>query len=92
MFLLLLPWLLASEEESNGKSPSLSSLSLHIPLVGGGSFLVLTWLLLLAEIDGASPQAHEAFGSILIGMLAAGLLIYSLRKAPEYQRRITLIF
>ena len=91
MFLLLLPWLLASEEESNGKSPSLSSVSLHIPLVGGGSFLVLTWLLLLAEIDGASPQAHEAFGSILIGMLAAGLLIYSLRKAPEYQRRIILI-
>ena len=91
MFLLLLPWLLASEEESNGKSPSLSSLSLHIPLVGGGSFLVLTWLLLLAEIDGASPQAHEAFGSILIGMLAAGLLIYSLRKASEYQRRIILI-
>ena len=91
MFLLLLPWLLASEEESNVKSPSLSSLSLHIPLAGGGSFLVLTWLLLLAEIDGASPQAHEAFGSILIGMLAAGLLIYSLRKAPEYQRRTILI-
>ena len=91
MFLLLLPWLLASEEESNGKSPSLSSVSLHIPLVGGGSFLVLTWLLLLAEIDGASPQAHEAFGSILIAMLAAGLLIYSLRKASEYQRRIILI-
>ncbi|MBJ61542.1 MAG: hypothetical protein CMB54_06495 [Euryarchaeota archaeon] len=91
MFLLLLPWLLASEEESNGNSLSLSSMSLHVPLVGGGSFLVLTWLLLLAEIDGSSPQAHEAFGSILIGMLAAGLLIYSLRKAPEYQRRIILI-
>ena len=90
-FLLLLPWLLASEEESNVKSPSLSSLSLHVPLVGGGSFLVLTWLLLLAEIDGASPQAHEAFRSILIGMLAAGLLIYSLEKAPEYQRRTILI-
>ena len=28
---------------------------------------------------------------ILIAMLAAGLLIYSLRKAPEYQRRIILI-
>ena len=91
MVLLLLPWLLAPEDESVGKAPSLSSLSLHVPLVGGGSFLVLTWLLLLAEIDGASPQAHEAFGSILIGMLAAGLLIYSLRKAPEYQRRIVLI-
>ena len=91
MFLLLLPWLLASEEESNRKPLSLSSISLHVPLVGGGSFLVLTWLLLLAEIDGSSPQAHEAFGSILIGMLAAGLLIYSLRKAPEYQRRIILI-
>ena len=91
MFLLLLPWLLAPEDKPGGRIPSLSSISLHVPLVGGGSFLVLTWLLLLAEIDGASPQAHEAFGSILIGMLAAALLIYSLRKAPTYQRRIILI-
>ena len=86
MFLLLLPWLLGSEEDSEGESPSLSKLALHVPLAGGGSFLVLTWLLLLAEIDGSSPEAHEAFGSILIGLLSAALLIYSLRSASKFQR------
>ena len=91
MFLLLLPWLLASEEESNVKSPIIVIIIITYSVSWWGIFLVLTWLLLLAEIDGASPQAHEAFGSILIGMLAAGLLIYSLRKAPEYQRRTILI-
>jgi len=89
--LLLLPWLLASEEETNQKKLSLSSLVLHIPLAGGGSFLVLTWLLLLAEIDGSSPEAHEAFGSILIAILASGLLIYSLRRASKFQRISILI-
>jgi len=91
MLLLLLPWLLASEEETNQKKLSLSSLVLHIPLAGGGSFLVLTWLLLLAEIDGSSPEAHEAFGSILIAILASGLLIYSLRRASKFQRISILI-
>ena len=90
MLLLLLPWLLAPEESSNKKTVTLSTMTLHIPLVGGGSFLVLTWLLLLAEIDGSSPEAHEAFGSILIGMLAAGLLIYSLRRASKLHRWLIL--
>ncbi len=91
MLLLLLPWLLAPEEESNFNTPSLSYFSLHVPLVGGGSFLVLTWLLLLAEIDGSSPEAHEAFGSILIAILASALLIYSLRRGSKVHRRTILI-
>ncbi|MDP6856282.1 MAG: cytochrome c biogenesis protein CcsA [Candidatus Thalassarchaeaceae archaeon] len=90
MFLLLLPWLLAPEEDKAEQFPSLSKLALHVPLAGGGSFLVLTWLLLLAEIDGSSPEAHEAFGSILIGLLSAALLIYSLRSATKFQRRAIL--
>lgn len=91
MLLLLLPWLLAPEEESNFNTPSLSYFSLHVPLVGGGSFLVLTWLLLLAEIDGSSPEAHEAFGSILIAILASALLIYSLRRGSKVHRWTILI-
>ncbi len=91
MLLLLLPWLLAPEEESNFNTHSLSYFSLHVPLVGGGSFLVLTWLLLLAEIDGSSPEAHEAFGSILIAILASALLIYSLRRGSKVHRWTILI-
>ena len=79
------------EEESNFNTPSLSYFSLHVPLVGGGSFLVLTWLLLLAEIDGSSPEAHEAFGSILIAILASALLIYSLRRGSKVHRWTILI-
>ena len=91
MSLLLLPWLLASDEDTNVITPSLSRFTLYVPLAGGGSFLILTWLLLLAEIDGSSPEAHEAFGSILIALLSSALLIYSLRRASKFQRWATLI-
>ncbi|DAC26999.1 MAG TPA: cytochrome c biogenesis protein CcsA [Candidatus Thalassarchaeaceae archaeon] len=86
MLLFLLPWLLAPEEDTLPQRPNIRRLSLFVPLAGGGSFLLLTWLLLLAEIDGPSPEAHEAFGAILIGLLAAGILTYSLRRSSERQR------
>ena len=92
MLLFLLPWLLAPEEDTLPQRPNVRRLSLFVPLAGGGSFLLLTWLLLLAEIDGPSPEAHEAFGAILIGLLAAGILTYSLRRSSERQRWFVLGF
>ncbi|MBD19175.1 MAG: hypothetical protein CMB13_06040 [Euryarchaeota archaeon] len=86
MLLFLLPWLLAPEDEAPSRRPNIRRLTLFIPLAGGGAFLLLTWLLLLAEIDGPSPEAHEAFGAILLGLLAAGLLSYSLRRSSVKQR------
>ena len=92
MLFFLLPWLLAPEEDASTQRLNVRRLTLFVPLAGGGAFLLLTWLLLLAEIDGPSPEAHEAFGAILIGLLAAGLLTYSLRRSSEKQRWYVLGF
>ncbi len=92
MLLFLLPWLLAPDEDTPNQRPNIRRLTLFVPLAGGGSFLLLTWLLLLAEIDGPSPEAHEAFGAILLGLLAAGLLSYSLRRSSAKQRWYVLGF
>ncbi len=87
MALFLAPWVLLGPEPDGGSPPRPFSppnpfkLLYWVPLAGGGSFLLLTWLLLLSEIDGASLPAHETYGAPLIALLAAGLTVYSLRKA-----------
>jgi len=52
-------------------------LARYTPVVIGAIFLTLTWMLMLASIDGASLGMHEMFGSPLILIVAAGLATYS---------------
>jgi hypothetical protein len=61
--------------------PNLTRLIFWLPMAAGGAFLIITWLLLLSEIDGASLAAHEMYGAPLIALAAAGLILYSLRRA-----------
>ena len=53
---------------------------LWVPLAVGAPFLLLTWLLLLAEVDGANLEWHEIFGLPLLCLAALGLTVYSWRK------------
>jgi len=53
---------------------------LWIPLAIGAPFLLLTWLLLLAEVDGANLVWHEIFGLPLLCLVALGLMVYSWHK------------
>ena len=61
--------------------PNLTRLIFWLPMTAGGAFIAITWLLLLSEIDGASLAAHEMYGAPLIALIAAGLILYSLRRA-----------
>ena len=78
MLLFLLPWLLAPEDEAPLNDQIFVKLTLFVTREVEPSST--TWLLLLAEIDGPSPEAHEAFGAF-IGFVNAGLLSYSLRRS-----------
>ncbi|MEC8927347.1 MAG: hypothetical protein VYB17_03725, partial [Candidatus Thermoplasmatota archaeon] len=53
------------------------------PLAIGAPFLLLTWLLLLAEVDGTNLAWHEIFGLPLLCLAALGLTVYSWRKVVE---------
>lgn len=53
---------------------------LWVPLAIGAPFLLLTWMLLLAEVDGTNLAWHEIFGLPLLCLSALGLMIYSWRK------------
>ena len=56
---------------------------LWVPLAIGAPFLLLTWLLLLAEVDGTNLAWHEIFGLPLLCLAALGLMVYSWRKVVE---------
>ena len=58
-------------------------LVLWIPLAVGSPFLLLTWLLLLAEVDGTNLAWHEIFGLPLLCLVALGLMVYSWRKVVK---------
>ena len=58
-------------------------LVLWTPLAVGTPFLLLTWLLLLAEVDGTNLAWHEIFGLPLLCLSALGLTIYSWRKVVK---------
>jgi len=52
-------------------------LALYTPIMIGAIFLSLTWMLMIASIDGASLAMHEMFGGPLILLVAAALATYS---------------
>ena len=58
-------------------------IAVWVPLAIGAPFLLLTWLLLLAEVDGTNLAWHEIFGLPLLCMAALGLTVYSWRKVVE---------
>ena len=58
---------------------------LWVPLAIGAPFLLLTWMLLLAEVDGTNLAWHEIFGLPLLCLSALGLMIYSWRKVVNPQ-------
>ena len=60
-------------------------LALWAPLVVGGAFLLLTWLILLGSIDGARFGEHEALGApfVLLGSLALATYAWKGRVTPR---------
>ena len=69
------------------------NVALWVPLAIGAPFLLLTWLLLLAEVDGTNLAWHEIFGLPLLCLAALGLTVYSWRKVvnPEFIPSILLL-
>ncbi|MDG1524954.1 MAG: cytochrome c biogenesis protein CcsA [Candidatus Thalassarchaeaceae archaeon] len=65
-------------------------LVLWVPMAVGAPFLLLTWLLLLAEVDGTNMAWHEIFGLPLLCLSSIGLTVYSWRKVvkPHYVPRL----
>ena len=94
MLIFLLPmFLMADQEEpplnlTDGRWQQ--RVVLWVPLAVGAPFLLLTWMLLLAEVDGTNLAWHEIFGLPLLCLSALGLMIYSWRKvvAPHLVPRL----
>mgnify|MGYP002844310508 CR=1 FL=1 len=57
--------------------------ALWTPLAVGAPYLLLTWLLLLAEVDGTNLPAHEIYGLPILCLSAIGLTVYSWRKVVD---------
>jgi cytochrome c-type biogenesis protein CcmF len=54
------------------------------PMLVGGTFFALTWMLMIASVDGTSLAMHEMFGGPLILFIAAALATYSWKDTvPE---------
>ncbi len=64
--------------------------ALWTPLAVGAPYLLLTWLLLLAEVDGTNLPAHEIYGLPILCLSAIGLTVYSWRKVVA-SRKVPLL-
>jgi len=90
MLVFLLPMFLMGDQEdppldwSEGRWQQ--RVVLWIPLAIGTPFLLLTWMLLLAEVDGTNLAWHEIFGLPLLCLAALGLMVYSWRKVVDPQK------
>ena len=90
MIAFLLPMFLMGDQEdtpldwSDGRWQQ--RVVLWIPLAIGTPFLLLTWMLLLAEVDGTNLAWHEIFGMPLLCLAALGLMVYSWRKLVDPQK------
>jgi cytochrome c biogenesis factor len=60
--------------------------ALWTPLAVGAPYLLLTWLLLLAEVDGTNLPAHEIYGLPILCLSAIGLTVYSWRKVVDSRK------
>ncbi len=95
--LLIFIWPLLVQDVEDGEEQTLKErlmelsirktqirLSLFAPIVIGGTFFSLTWMLLIASVDGTSLAMHEMFGAPLILLIASALATYSWKDTvPE---------
>ena len=95
--LLLFLWPLLVKEAEEEKSLADSARELLVrskqlriarftPLMVGGVFLILTWMLLLASVDGTSLGAHETLGAPLILAIAAAMATYGWKDSVSPNR------
>ena len=84
MAVFLLPWVLSSPKDAEGipierlvNARSQNAFARSTPWFGAMGYLALTWMLLTAEIDGTSLEAHEVFGAPFVAALAIGLIFHS---------------
>ncbi|HHZ73749.1 MAG TPA: hypothetical protein EYN58_00920, partial [Candidatus Poseidoniales archaeon] len=95
--LLIFIWPLLVQDVEDGEEQTLKErllefsfrktqirLSLFAPIVIGGTFFTLTWMLMIASVDGTSLAMHEMFGAPLILLIASALATYSWKDTvPE---------
>jgi hypothetical protein len=62
------------------------------PWFGAIAYLGLTWMLLTAEIDGTSLEAHEIFGAPILIILALSLTVYSWGKGNDGRVGVFAVF
>jgi cytochrome c biogenesis factor len=95
LLLFLWPLLVKQVDEESSLADSVRGLLVrgrqiriarHTPLVVGGVFLLLTWMLLLASVDGTSLGAHETLGAPLILAIAAAMATYGWRDVVPAER------
>lgn len=90
MAIFLVPWVLAppDDEPESLLEPIFNAsnqnrISRASPWFGAIAYLGLTWMLLTAEIDGTSLEAHEVFGAPILIILALSLTVYSWGKGND---------
>ncbi len=89
MGVVLFPWLILSEEGNSELGPQ--HLALLTPSTVGGTFILLTWMLLYASIDAPRFESHELLGSALISMVVLALTVFGWRKNVEKKKQVVLV-
>ena len=90
MGVILLPWLILSEEGRSEYGPQ--SLALLAPSTIGAAFILLTWMLLFASIDSPRFESQELLGSILISIVVLALTVYGWRRNVEKKKQLLFAF
>ncbi|MDP6906569.1 MAG: cytochrome c biogenesis protein CcsA [Candidatus Thalassarchaeaceae archaeon] len=86
----ILPWLLSKEIEEIPlnwtETRWQQRLVLWIPLAIGGPFLLLTWLILIQEVEGTTLASHEMYGLPLLCFASLGLTVYAWKKVVSSEK------
>ena len=92
MVAILLPWLMISEDDHSPlASNNVQRLALMVPSTIGATFLLLTWMLLIASIDAPRFESHELLGSVLISLLVIGMTVFGWRRTVEQRKQVLLV-